>query len=111
MFFVFVTQKKYDEVTGTIRILSKLTGTLLLEQQCLRTELERTKSESKKNYGAYQEELRRAEHFQARCEAHEDAAHNAGFAFVGTPSGFVLERTVGNQTQETFRERLKAWPR
>lgn len=108
---LFITKKKYDAVQGALSILSKLTDTLLLEQQCLRTELERKKSESKKNYGAYQEELRRAEHFQARCEAYEDAAHDAGFEFTSAPSGFVLERVSGDQTQETFWERLKAWPR
>lgn len=107
----FVTQKKYDEVKGALCILSKLTDTLLLEQQCLRTALERAKSESRKNYGAYQEELHRAEHFQACCEAYEDAAHDAGFEFTRESCGFVFERVSGDQTQETFWERLKVWPR
>ena len=107
---LFVTKKKYDAVQGALCILSKLTDTLLLEQQCLRTELERAKSESRKNYGAYQEELHRAEHFQARCEAYEDAVHDAGFEFTSVPSGFVLERLADHRHQRTVWERLKAWP-
>lgn len=57
-----------------------------------------------------QEERHRAEHFQARCEAYEDAARNAGFEFVGKPNGFVLERLTDAQHPETFWARLKKWP-
>lgn len=92
----FVRKKEYDAVK---RVLDAC-------KRALNREHEKCEMIAKEK----EEERHRAEHFQARCEAYEDAARNAGFEFVSTPNGFVLERLTDAQHPETFWARLKKWP-
>lgn len=99
----FVTKKEYNTIKGALHACSKTLDAACREYE--RVKRENTALEKKKK-----EEAHRAEHFQSRCETYENAAHNAGFEFVRTPSGYALKRLADDQPVSTFWERLKAWP-
>lgn len=116
---IFVRKKKYEEICGAMLGLSKVVDALsldLVRERKWRADQEemnrKLTEEGKKAFEEIQIERRRADQFQARCEAYEDATHNAGFEFVRVPGGFALEHSAIPRTSaSTFWERLNAWPR
>lgn len=115
----FVTKKEYNEVCRTVRTLSVVLDKVsldLVRERKRRAEQEdlsrKLTEEGKKALEEIRIERRRADQFQARCEAYEDATNNAGFEFVRVPGGFEMEHSAIPRTSEsTFWERLNAWPR
>lgn len=112
---IFARNKKYDEVCGALKDCSDA-----LEKKCAEKEvLYRQMQDALRRWTTANTELegqkRMTLHFQARCEAYEDAAQEAGMEFVSDEEGFYRLREIRNivcnkPPEKTFWERLKTWP-
>lgn len=111
----FVRKKKYDEVCGALKDCSDALDKKCAETERLKRKLQDAVRGQEKEKAEQREQMKMTLHFRARCEAYEDAAHEAGMEFVSDEEGFFrmteIRNTVSNKPPEkTFWERLKARP-